>query len=216
MTLLTKPVRLSKTIRISLKCFIHIIALGYLIALFYAGITDNLGPDPVETLLNETGIWAIHLLLLTLALSPLAKWLPSAEPIKFRRLIGVYSFVYAVAHLSTYLLFELQLDMSLISSELIKRPYIAVGFTAFLLLLLLSITSLSVVRKKMGKRWQQLHNAVYLVLLLVLLHFTWSQKTLWQEPIWYWLVAIFLLSGRAVNLVLKTRKKWKRNAQPQS
>ena len=188
-------------------------ASGYLIALFYAGITDNLGPDPVETLLNETGIWAIHLLLLTLTLSPLAKWLPSAEPIKLRRLMGIYSFVYALAHLSTYLLFELQLDMTLISSELIKRPYIAVGFSAFLLLLLLSITSFNAVRKKMGKRWQQLHNTVYLVLLLVLLHFTWSQKTLWQEPIWYWLVALFLLSGRTMNFVINRRRKWKRGAQ---
>lgn len=143
---------------------------------FYAGVTDNLGPDPVDTLLNETGIWAIHLLLITLMLSPLAKILPSPEPIKFRRMLGIYSFVYALSHFATYILFELQLDMGLIATELVKRPYIVVGLTALVLLFVLTVTSFQKIRRSMGKRWQHLHNSIYLIVPLALLHFSWSQK----------------------------------------
>lgn len=145
-------------------------------AFFYAGVTDNLGPDPVDTLLNETGIWAIHLLLITLMLSPLAKILPSPEPIKFRRMLGIYSFVYALSHFATYILFELQLDMGLIATELVKRPYIVVGLTALVLLFVLTVTSFQKIRRSMGKRWQHLHNSIYLIVPLALLHFSWSQK----------------------------------------
>ena len=158
MKIFKKPVRVSNLTRRSLKGIIHLLALGYLVGLFYAGVTDNLGPDPVDTLLNETGIWAIHLLLITLMLSPLAKMLPSPEPIKFRRMLGIYSFVYALSHFVTYILFELQLDMGLIATELVKRPYIVVGLTALVLLFVLTVTSFQKIRRSMGKRWQHLHN----------------------------------------------------------
>jgi len=207
MALLKRPFRITTLSRRALKAVIHVIALGYLIGLFYAGITDNLGPDPVETLLNETGIWTIHILFATLMLTPLAKGLPSPEPIKFRRMLGIYSFVYALAHFATYILFELQLDMSLMANELVKRPYIVVGLCALVLLLALTITSLGRIRRLMGTRWQQLHNTVYLVVPLALLHFSWSQKTLWQEPVWYWLFAILLLSSRVKRLVTKAKAK---------
>lgn len=171
-------------------------ALGYIVWLFYAGITDSLGADPVNTLLNETGIWAIHLLFITLLLSPLAKWLKSPAPIQFRRMLGIYVFVYALAHFSTYILFELQLDMTLVLNEIISRPYIIVGMLAILLLMALTATSFNLIRRIMGKRWQQLHNTIYAILPLALLHFSWSQKTFWQEPIWYWLVGIIILIPR--------------------
>ena len=178
--------------------------------LFYSGVTDNLGPDPVDTLLNETGIWAIHLLFITLLLSPLAKHLPSPEPMHFRRMIGVYVFVYACSHLATYVLFELQLDMALIASEIISRPYIIVGMLAFVLLFLLTATSFMRVRRRMGKRWQQLHNSIYVITGLTLLHFSWSQKTFWQEPVFYWFFAVLLLQGRIRGIVLQAYTRWQR------
>ena len=211
MKIFKKPVRVSNLTRRSLKGIIHLLALGYLVGLFYAGVTDNLGPDPVDTLLNETGIWAIHLLLITLMLSPLAKMLPSPEPIKFRRMLGIYSFVYALSHFVTYILFELQLDMGLIATELVKRPYIVVGLTALVLLFVLTVTSFQKIRRSMGKRWQHLHNSIYLIVPLALLHFSWSQKTLLQEPIWYWLFAFVLLFNRIKGLVTTARKKHARN-----
>lgn len=212
MPVFNKPFRMSLWQRRSTKAAVHFFALGYIVWLFIAGITDNLGPDPVDTLINETGIWAIYFLLATLTLSPLAKWLPSSEPIQFRRLIGIYAFVYAFAHLSTYLLFELQLDMSLIASELVSRPYIIVGMVALLLLLALTLTSFKRIQRKMGKRWQKLHNTIYLILPLTLLHFSWSQKTFWQEPIWYWLVGLLVMWPR-LTAYIKKRKHHKDRAK---
>lgn len=212
MPFLSKPFRMSTWQRRSVKTAIHIFALGYVIWLFGAGITDNLGPDPVNTLINQTGIWAIYFLLATLTLSPLAKWLPSPEPMQFRRLIGVYSFVYAFAHLATYMLFELQLDMSLIASELVSRPYIIVGMSALLLLLALTLTSFKRIQRNMGKRWQKLHNTIYLILPLTLLHFSWSQKTFWQEPVWYWLIGLIIMSPRFMSYV-ENQKKQKARAR---
>lgn len=216
MALRKAPLRLSTWLRRSIKSVIHVVALGYLVWLFYAGITDTLGPDPVDTLLNETGIWAIHLLFLTLLLSPLAKQMRSPAPIQFRRMLGVYVFVYALAHLSTYVLFELQLDMALVLSELITRPYIVVGMVALLLLLALTATSFKAIQRKMGRRWQQLHNAIYLILPLTLLHFSWSQKTFWQEPIWYWLAGIILLAPRAKQWLITHKKKRSRKQAKKS
>jgi sulfoxide reductase heme-binding subunit YedZ len=211
MRLLNKPVRFSSLTHHTLKALIHLCAIGYLVFLFYAGITDNLGPDPVDTLLNETGIWAIHLLFITLLLSPLAKLLPSPEPIQFRRMFGEYVFVYACAHLATYILFELQLDMVLVASEIVSRPYIIVGMLAFILLLLLTATSFRRVRKSMGKRWQQLHNSIYVIMGLALVHFSWSQKTFWQEPVFYWLFAVVILQGRLRGIMVQAYTRWQRN-----
>ena len=215
MPLRKKPLRLSIWQRRTLKAIIHGVASGYLFWLFYAGVNDLLGPDPVEVLINETGIWAIHILLFTLTLSPLAKWLPSPEPMQFRRLVGVYSFVYAFAHLFTYVFFELQLDMALVLSEIVSRPYIVVGMIALILLFALTATSFKRIQRKMGKRWQSLHNTVYLILPLTLLHFSWSQKTFWQEPIWYWLIGLIVLSPRAKALMLRRQRNRKRKTKPQ-
>ena len=202
-----KPWRLSHFQRRALKAVIHFIATGYLVALFYLGVNDQLGPDPVDALLNETGIWAIHLLFVTLLLSPLARRLSSPEPIKFRRMLGIYVFVYAIAHFFTYVFFELQRDWYLLTSELVKRPYIVVGMVALILLMALTATSLSVLRRKMGKQWQRLHYGIYAILPLALLHFSWSQKTFWQAPVFYWLFALIIMSGRIKRKVTKTAKQ---------
>ena len=204
-----KPWRFSHFQRRVLKAVIHLIATGYLVALFYLGVNDQLGPDPVDALLNETGIWAIHLLFVTLLLSPLAKRLPSPEPIKFRRMLGIYVFVYAITHFFTYAFFELQLDWHLLTSELVKRPYIVVGMVALILLMALTVTSLSVLRRKMGKQWQRLHYSIYAILPLALLHFSWSQKTFWQAPIFYWLIGLIIMRGRITRTAAKTVKRLK-------
>ncbi|MEW9799539.1 sulfite oxidase heme-binding subunit YedZ [Alteromonas sp. CYL-A6] len=205
--LFSTPLTIPALSRKLTKALIHIVALGYLAGLFALGIADELGPDPVQTLLNETGTRAIQFLLLTLAVSPLAKHLPCGDLMKFRRMLGIYSFVFALAHFLTYVLFELQLDLGLIGSEIIKRPYITVGFVALTGLLSLTLTSPMAIRRRMGRHWQTLHNAVYLIMLLALLHFTWSQKTGWQEPVWYWIIALLLLLFRAVPAYTRLRRK---------
>lgn len=216
MTFRKKPFRFTLWQRRGLKAFIHLFALGYITWLFFAGVTDQLGPDPVNTLINETGTWAIHFLLLTLTLSPLAKWLPSPEPMHFRRMIGVYTFVYAFAHLFTYVFFELQLDMALVASEIVSRPYIIVGMVALLLLFALTATSFKRIQRNMGRKWQKLHNSIYLILPLTLLHFSWSQKTFWQEPVWYWIIGLLLISPRMKHWYVVYQKKSQKKSKDKS
>ena len=198
--------RISPWQRVSLKVLLHIVIGGYLAYTIWLGIQDKLGADPVDGLLHFTGIGAINLLLITLCISPLSR-LIGGDIMRFRRLIGVYVFVYALCHMLTFLVFILGLDWSQLSNEIIKRPYITVGFSAVLLLLALTVTSPNVVRKKMGSRWQALHRWVYLALFLMLLHYTWSQKTLWGDPIYYWALAVLVLSPRIKRWITTGKKK---------
>lgn len=205
--------RLSTTHIILLKTFIHLAALLPLVYTFYLATIDQLGGDPVEALLHFTGISAFNLLLLSLLVSPLAKRLKQGLLLRVRRLLGLYAFTYALAHLLTYILFELQLNWGLLLSEIIKRPYITVGFSAFLILTALTLTSTQGAQRKLRGKWQQLHNWVYVALLLVALHFIWSVKSDITEPLIYWAMALILLSLRKTKL-----QQWwtKRARQKQS
>nr|WP_246601054.1 protein-methionine-sulfoxide reductase heme-binding subunit MsrQ [Alteromonas antoniana] len=184
---------------------IHLAIWLHIATLFYLGVTDNLGADPVKALLHTTGTWAVNLLLVTLLVSPLAKWIPFPALVRFRRLLGIYSFVYACVHFLTYCAFEIQFDWSLIISEIAKRPYITVGFSALILLLLLTATSPNRIRRRLGPRWQSLHNSIYLIGILALLHFTWSQKTLFGDSLFYWGILFILLLIRRDKLIKLAR-----------
>ena len=199
-TLFNRPVHLTKMQVNGIKAFYHVLALGYLVWLFMAGVNDNLGGDPVEALLHSSGIIALLMLFFSLCLSQLARRLPCGDLIKCRRMAGVYVFVYGLFHLFTYIAFELQFDMSLVAEEIVSRPYILVGMLALLILFALTITSPMIVRKRMRQKWQQLHNLVYLALVLIVLHYTWSLKTAWQEPVYYWIAAALLIALRFTKL----------------
>lgn len=181
---------------IAIKSAIHVIILLHIGWLFYLGVTDNLGADPVKALLHTTGSWAVNVLLITLLVSPLAKRLPFPALMRFRRMLGIYSFVYAGLHVFSYCAFELQFDWSLIVSEVVKRPYITVGFTALIMLFLLTVTSPNRIRRRLGGRWQSLHNSIYLIAVLALLHFSWSEKTLFGDALFYWPALMILLIMR--------------------
>ena len=199
-TLFKKPVRLTRWQINGLKAFFHVMALGYLIWLFTAAVNDGLGGDPVDSLLHSSGILALLMLFFSLSLSQLARRLPCGDLIKCRRMAGVYVFVYALFHLFTYVAFELQFDMSLVAEEIITRPYILVGMLALLILLTLTVTSPLAVRRKLRHKWQALHNLVYLALVLIVLHYTWSLKTAWQEPVFYWIAAALFIALRFTPL----------------
>lgn len=178
------------------KTVIHLASLSLLGVTYYQGFNDLLGADPVEAILHFTGIGAFNLLLLSLVISPLAKLSKQANLIKLRRLTGLYAFVYALCHLVSYIVFELQFDWSLLLSEIIKRPYITVGFAAFIILTLMALTSTNSIQRRLGSKWQALHNWVYLAGLLIALHFIWSVKSDLIEPIIYWAILIVLLATR--------------------
>jgi sulfoxide reductase heme-binding subunit YedZ len=175
---------------------LHLVALFLLLVTYYQAFTDQLGADPVKAILHFTGIDAFNLLLISLLISPLAKYLRQGQLVTLRRPIGLYAFAYATCQFTSFLIFELQLDWSLIFSELLKRPYIAVGFMALLILSMLAATSTKSIQRRMGKTWQKTHNWVDVASLLVALHYIWSVKFEIIQLIIYALVLIMLLSTR--------------------
>jgi methionine sulfoxide reductase heme-binding subunit len=186
---------------LALKLLIHSLCIGWAVITYYQATTDQLGGDPVKAILHFTGISAFNLLLMSLCMSPLAKYFRQAQFIRFRRLLGLYAFFYAVLHLLSYMLFELQLEWSMLVSEIIKRPYITVGISAWLILLALSITSTRAMQRRLGKRWQKLHNWVYLAASLIALHYIWSVKSDIVQPVLYIAMLAVLLGLRKDKLL---------------
>jgi sulfoxide reductase heme-binding subunit YedZ len=192
-----------KTKTLALKIIIHLAALLPIINLYANALADQLGADPVKAVIHYTGIGAFNLLLITLCISPLAKLLKQSFLMNMRRLLGLYAFTYAVLHLMSFIAFDLQFDFSLFVSEIIKRPYITIGMLAFILLSLLAITSITILKRKMGKNWQKLHNVNYLIILLVAIHFYWSVKSEISEPLFYFMMSVALLFLRRQKI-----KRW--------
>ena len=188
------------------KLFIHLAALLPLINAYYLALTDQLGADPVESIIHFTGIGAFNLLLLSLAITPISKRFKISILLKVRRLVGLYSFTNALCHLLNFLVFEVQFDWSLFLNEIIDRPYITIGMIALLTMLALAITSISLLKKRMGKNWQKLHNWVYLAVLLVGIHFYWSVKSEIIEPSIYLFITLMLLAFRFKKFKKKIKK----------
>jgi sulfoxide reductase heme-binding subunit YedZ len=196
----------------ALKAIIHLSAIIPIFVIYWQAFSDDLGADPVEEILHFTGIGAFNLLLLSLLVSPLAKTLRQGILVNVRRLLGLYAFFYAFCHFTSYVVFELQLEWGLLLSEIIKRPYITVGFVALLVLTSLTVTSTKAVQRKLGSKWQKLHNWVYLASILIALHYIWSVKSDLVQPIIYWLLLITLLTFRREKLLRKF-KNFRRSRQ---
>ncbi|WP_076418643.1 protein-methionine-sulfoxide reductase heme-binding subunit MsrQ [Colwellia sp. UCD-KL20] len=176
-----------------LKTFVHVFSLLPLINLYWLAFIDELGADPVKEVIYFTGIGALNLFLLSLTISPLAKFLKQGKLINLRRVVGLYAFFYAVLHVLNFLFFEVQFDFNLFIDEIFDRPYITIGMVALLILSALAITSINNIRRKMGKGWQKLHNLTYLAGILIVTHFYWSVKSELTSPLMYIAVLIFLL-----------------------
>ena len=179
-----------------LKLCIHLTALLPLINVYYQAIIVQVFVDPVKMVIHFTGIGAFNLLLVTLLISPLAQYFKQGVLMQTRRLLGLYSFLYALLHLLNFIAFDLQFDFGLLVNEIIKRPYITLGMLAFILLSLLAVTSFNYIRRRLGRRWQSLHNSIYLVVILVAIHFYWSVKSDIIEPSIYIIFSLLLLSLR--------------------
>lgn len=183
-----------------LKLVIHLSALCPILAIYYLAFTAQIPGDVVERLIHFTGIGAFNLLLITLAITPIAKYLKQGYLMQVRRLLGLYSFFYAVLHLVNFLLFDLQLDVYLFLAEVVKRPYITLGMLAFVGLFALAVTSINSIKRAMGKRWQVLHNIIYIIAILVAVHFYWSVKSELTSPIFYFIITLTLLCFRYKKL----------------
>ncbi|MGB0713750.1 MAG: sulfite oxidase heme-binding subunit YedZ [Gammaproteobacteria bacterium] len=161
------------------------------------GLTGNLGVNPVETITHTTGDWALRLLLITLAVTPARRWLGWTWPAPLRRMLGLFSFFYVVLHFSTWFILDQGLSVPLMIADVIERPYITIGFIAFVLLIPLAATSTNGMIKRLGgKRWKALHKAVYAIGVLGVLHFLWLVKADYIEPGIYALILALLLMAR--------------------
>jgi methionine sulfoxide reductase heme-binding subunit len=173
-----------------LVCLIPLAELGARIA------TDTLGANPVEAVLHFTGLWALRLLLATLAVTPLRRLTGWAWLIRLRRMLGLFAFFYAVLHFAVYLVLDRELAFGEIVTDLTKRPYIIVGFAALVLLVPLAVTSTRGWVRRLGRRWQTLHRLVYVIAILAVLHFCWLVKADLYEPLIYGAVLAVLLAAR--------------------
>lgn len=180
-----------------LKALAHALALLPLASLVHGIAYDRLGADPVAALTHATGEWALRLLLLGLALTPLRRLTGQAWPIRFRRLVGLYAFFYACLHLAVFLVLDLGGYWTQVFEDIVKRPYITVGFAAWLLLVPLALTSTRGWMQRLGRRWSRLHRLVYAVAVLAVLHFLWLVKSDLREPLVYAAILAVLLGLRA-------------------
>lgn len=159
-------------------------------------ITGQLGANPIEEIQDRFGNWALRFIMITLAVTPLRRttgwnWLPG-----FRRMLGLFTFFYALMHFLIWLILDRELRLSDILEDLTERPFITLGFTATVLLTALAITSFTALRRRMGQKWQTLHNAVYLIAILGVWHYWWQVKKDITEPLIYAAVLAVLLSVR--------------------
>ena len=176
--------------------------------LFYGAFTNNLGANPAEYLIRATGDWTLRFLCIVLAVTPLRVLSSTPQLARFRRMLGLFVYFYVVLHLLSYSWFDMGFDVPDIANDIAKRPFILVGFSAFVLLTPLAATSFNRAIKALGaKRWQLLHKLVYLIAGLGLLHFFWMRagKNNFEEVFVYAAIIAVLLGWRVVQFLKKKR-----------
>jgi sulfoxide reductase heme-binding subunit YedZ len=165
--------------------------------LAWDALTHHLGANPVEKLNHRTGIWTLRMLLITLSITPLRRLTGWNVLIRLRRMFGLYTFFYACLHFSTWLVFDHFFDVQEIVKDIVKRPYITVGFSAFVMLIPLAVTSTNNWVRRLGSRWAKLHQLVYVIATLGVLHYLWLVKADVRDPVIYGLMLAVLLAYRA-------------------
>lgn len=157
----------------------------------------SLGPNPIEDIQDEMGIWGLRLIMITLSVTPLRHALGKPWPLQFRRMLGLFAFFYCGTHFLNYLVLDQSLAISAILEDIVERPFITIGFASLLLMVPLAITSTAGWRRKLGQRWTRLHKLVYVTAIGGCWHFFWQVKKDITEPMIYICILAVLFGTRA-------------------
>lgn len=183
-----------------IKPLVFILCLVPLALLGADAYGDRLGANPIETITRSTGTWTLVFLLITLSVTPLRRLTGVNTLIRLRRMLGLYAFFYACLHFAIYFWLDQFFDWSAIVKDIIKRPFITVGFFAFVLLIPLALTSTNAMVKRLGgRRWQLLHRLVYVIAIAGVVHYLWLVKKDITQPLIYAAVLSVLLGYRLVR-----------------
>lgn len=190
------------------KPLVFVAALLPFAWLFWGALSQNLGPNPAEMLIRSTGDWALRFLCIVLTVTPIRVMSGTPALARFRRMLGLYVYFYAVLHMLSYSWLDMEFVVGDIARDIVKRPFILVGFLALLLLTALAVTSMNRAIRLLGaRRWRQLHRLVYAVAMLAVLHFFWmrSGKNDYAEVFVYGAVLAALLLWRVVHALRHRR-----------
>ena len=189
------------------RAVIFLLCLLPLLRLFWLAFNDNLSANPVEFVERSTGYWSLLVLLITLSLSPIRLLTGRTWQLQYRRMLGLFMFFYACLHITTYLWLDYDFNWADITKDIVKHPYVLVGASAFLLALPLAITSNNFMIRLLRERWKQLHNLVYLIAILGVIHFLWLVKKDIREPMLFAALLTLLLAIRIYYKVSTGKSK---------
>src|SRR5690349_4980046 len=196
-------------VAVFLACLVPLGLLGW------DAYTQNLGANPIEKITHTTGDWTLRFLLITLSVTPLRKLLGVPAFIKFRRMLGLFAFFYATLHFLTYIWLDKFFNLHEILADVAKRKFITIGFTAFVLLIPLALTSTAGwIRRLGGKRWQALHRLIYLAAIAGVIHYLWLVKADIRRPVQYGILLAILLLYRAAMWLIPSFQKRRSVAEP--
>jgi len=189
------------------KVPVFAICLVPALLLAWKAFMGDLGANPIEFITHWTGDWTIRFLCITLFITPLRKLLRLAELIRFRRMLGLFAFFYASLHFLTWFVLDKFFDWNEIGKDVVKRPFITAGFTAFVLLIPLAVTSTTGwIRRLGGKRWRMVHRQIYVSACAGVVHYYWLVKSDIRLPVFYGSIVAILLTYRLVAKLVKSRR----------
>ena len=179
-----------------LKPAVFLLSLWPVYIIAYQISYDKLGPEPVDRIINHFGEWTLVFIFLTLSMSPLKKITNSLEWIKFRRMLGLFTFFYASIHMLSYVGLDYRFDFEPLIDDVLKKKFVFIGFSAWLLMVPLAITSSNKMVKLLKQNWKKLHKLIYIISIFGVLHFIWLSKTIYFKPLIFLIILIILMLFR--------------------
>ena len=178
------------------KTLVFFLSLWPIYAISYQIIFNQLGPEPVDRIINHFGEWTLIFILLTLSMTPLKKITKSIEWIKFRRMLGLFTFFYASIHMLSYVGLDYRFDFEPLINDVFKKKFVFIGFSAWLLLIPLAVTSSEKMVRLLKKNWKKIHRLIYIIGIFGVLHYIWLSKTIFFKPLIFLILLIILLLFR--------------------